>query len=347
MKPVAICLSRMTRDRREEDMLSPWYEYLNENGIKWDYLDPYRTDIIKKLDDYSALLWHYTNFSNCDLMEAQNIIDIAEKKGLKVFPNHNTGWHFDDKIAEMYEFQRIGAPIPKSWVFYEKDKCEKWLKRKAKYPIIAKLRRGSGSNNVKMIKNASEGFKYCKKMFGKGVSPSQSLIYKTYSKAQSTRNLKILFERAKKVPKWLIARKYSKGMPDERAYCYFQEYIPNDGYDIKVVVVGDKCSYLNRWVRKGDFAASGGGDIFYNESKIPQNVIRAAFETADRMGSQCMGFDFVVDNRTQKGLIVEMCFGFDFDAIKKCGGYWDRKLVWHDEPLDVQREVIKGVLGNL
>ena len=302
MKPVAICLSRMTRDRSEEKMLYPWYKYLDDKDIEWEYLDPYRSDIVKVMDNYSAILWHYTNFSNSDLMEAQNILDIAERKGLKVFPNHNTGWHFDDKIAEMYELMRVDAPIPKSWVFYERDRCEKWLKTKAKYPIIAKLRRGSGSNNVKMIRNSTEGIKYCRKMFGKGISPSQSLIYKTYSKVQSTRSIKMLVERAKKVPKWLVARRYSKGMPDERGYCYFQEFIPNNGYDIKLVIVGNKCSFLNRWVRKGSFTASGGGDLFYEKQKVPDNAIKTAFETADRIGSQCMGFDYVVDKRTGKGI---------------------------------------------
>ena len=207
MKKVALCLNKMTRDRKEYNLYSHWIQYLDDENISWEYVDCYRSDIINELDKYSVLLWHYSNFSNADLMEAQNILDIAERKGIKVFPNHNTGWHFDDKIAEMYELMRVDAPIPKSWVFYERGRCEKWLKNKAKYPIVAKLRRGSGSNNVKIIRNSTEGVKYCRKMFGKGISPSQSLIYKTYSKVQSTRNIKMLVERAKKVPKWLVARR--------------------------------------------------------------------------------------------------------------------------------------------
>ena len=345
MKPVAICMSRMSRDRKER--CDAWTEYLDENNIQWEYLNPYRTDIVKKMDKYSAILWHYTNFSNSDLMEAQNILDIAQRKGLKVFPDHNTGGHFDDKIAEMYEFHRIGSPKPRSWVFYERDKCEKWLKNKAKYPIVAKLRRGSGSNNVTMIHNAAEGIRYCRRMFSKGMSPSQSLIYKTYSEAQSIKNIKMLIERVKKIPRWLIARRYSQGMPDEKGYCYFQEFIPNEGYDLKVVVVGDKCSYVGRGTRKGSFKASGGGELFYDKNKVPKDVVRSTFTTADAIGSQCMGFDYVVDSRTGKGKIVEMCYGFDVNVIKECGGYWDRDLIWHNEPLDAQREVVKAIVQEV
>ena len=59
-----------------------------------------------------------------------------------------------------------------------------------------------------------------------------------------------------------------------------------------------------------------------------------------------MGFDYVVDKKTGQGKIIEMCYGFDFDAIKECGGYWDRGLNWHDEPLDVQWEIIDNLLSG-
>ena len=59
---------------------------------------------------------------------------------------------------------------------------------------------------------------------------------------------------------------------------------------------------------------------------------------------QCVGFDYVVDVRSGKGLIVEMCHGFDADAIYDCGGYWDKNHKWHDEPLNVQTEMLERLL---
>ena len=186
MKPVAICKSLLSRHKTNDAIAIPsWTEWLDEHGIPWEYVDCYDTDIISKLPNYSGLIWHYENYSNADLMEAQNILDIAASMGLKVYPDHNTAWHFDDKIAEMYALQAVGAPIPKSWVFYELETCLKWLENECKYPIVAKLRRGSGSNNVKLLKNYSEAKKYAKRMFGEGVSPAQSIVYKTFSKVQT------------------------------------------------------------------------------------------------------------------------------------------------------------------
>ena len=345
-KPVAICKDLLSRERQDFGTIQGWEDWLNEHQIPWVYIDCYRSDIIHELPKYSALLWHYANFVNADLMEAQNILNLAEEMGLIVYPDYHTGWHFDDKIAEMYALQAAGAPIPKSWVFYEMDKCINWLEKDAVYPIIAKLRRGSGSNNVKLIKNASEGKRYAKRMFSKGMSPTQSLVYKTYSKIQSTRDWKTFVYRFHQIPNFLKARKYGKGMPMERGYCYFQQFILNANFDIKVAVVNGKCSFFTRHTRKGDFRASGSGDFFYDKTLLTDNIVQSAFETAEKLHTQCIGFDFVVDKDTKKGYIIEMCHGFDADAVYDCGGYWDQDLVWHDEPLNVKFEIMDKMFGK-
>ena len=347
MKPVAICVNLLERKRKNvEHWHDTWCLWLQKHEIPYEIVDCYHYDIISRLRNYSALLWGYANFVNADLMEAQHILDIAARMGLKVFPNHSTGWHFDDKIAEMYAFQEVQAPIPQSWVFYELEKCLEWLTKEATYPLIAKLRRGSGANNVKMLKNVRQAKYYAKRMFSKGFSPSQSLLYKTYSKVQSTRDWKTLLARIRLIPNFLIARRYGLGMPMERGYCYFQEFIENDGYDLKVVVVGNKCSYLVRKVRKGSYKASGGGGIYYDRALVTPQIINSAFLTADVLGLQCVGFDYVVNRKDGRGCIVEMCYGFDSEAISASGGYWDRSLTWHDAPLNVPHEIIKNLMEN-
>ena len=72
----------------------------------------------------------------------------------------------------------------------------------------------------------------------------------------------------------------------EKGYVYFQEFIPNDGFDLKIVVIGDKLSFIGRKIRKDDFRASGGGDLFYDKNLVTQNVISSAFSTNDKLGLQ-------------------------------------------------------------
>lgn len=315
-----------------------------EKGIPYEFVDCYGNEIIAKAGEYSHLLWNMGNYVYCDILEADNILTVMERQGVKVFPDRNTRWHFDDKIAEMYLLQSVQAPMPKSWVFYDLETCLDWLKNEAKYPLVAKLRCGSGSNNVKLLKSFSEAKKYAQTMFSKGFNPSPSFVYKAYSKAQSAKDWNMIVARIKKIPSFLNTLRHAKQFPNEKAYCYFQEYIENKGYDLKIVVIGDKLSFIARNVRKGDWRASGGGDCYYEKNLITQDIIDSAFRIADEAGFQCMGFDYVVDAKTGKGLIIEMCYGFDHMALYDAGGYFDRAGRWHDAPVDIPREIIERMI---
>lgn len=345
-KPIAVC-----QNKRIFDHYASWtprfLEYCRENGIPCQAVDCYGNRFIRELDKYSALVWHYQNYVISDLLEARNILTAAHRKGLAVFPGPELNWHFDDKIAQMYAFQSVEAPIPKSWVFYLKEDCIRWLEHRAEYPLVAKLRSGSGSNNVKLLRNAEEGIKYARRMFSKGFDPAPGLGYKAYSKLQSTRDLKTLVSRVGKLPQFLNTRRHARMMPVEKGYCYFQEYIPNDGYDLKVVVVGDKMTFCARNVRKNDFRASGGGDCYYDRALLTDRIIDAAFRTADKLGMNCIGFDFVVDKKSGEGRIVEMCYGFDYEVQRDLGAYVDRDHVWHEEAVTVPDEVIRNILKEL
>lgn len=321
--------------------------YCEEHGIECDIVSCYDYDIIDKLRSYDAVLWTMQNYVNADIMEARSILNSAKKMGLKVFPDYDTAWHFDDKIAESYLLQATEAPTPKSWVFYMEDACVEWLKNEASYPLVAKLRCGSGSNNVKLLKNYEEAKKYAHTMFSKGMNPTPSVLYKAYSKAQSSKSLKMIIKRVKKIPDFLRTRKNAKQINYESGYCYFQEYIENNGYDLKIVVIGDKLVPLCRNIRKGDWRASGGGDVYTDISLITEQIRNSAFEVYDKCKFQCIGLDYVVNSKTGEGLIIEMCYGFDFKALSEVGGYFDRQGNWHeDKALSIPKEIINYVLNH-
>lgn len=132
--------------------------------------------------------------------------------------------------------------------------------------------------------------------------------------------------------------------PNEKGYVYLQEFVPNDGFDMKVVVVGDKCSGLYRPIRSHDFRASGGGEVLYDKSLFTKDLIKSAFATADALGPKCVGFDYVIDKNTGKGVIVEMSYGFSRTAVMGMNGYFDRNCVWHDEILNAPKELLKNML---
>jgi len=321
-----------------------WLDYCQNEGLDFQVIDPYRFDIIDSLTEFDILLWHPSNYVLADMIESRSILYTAQRMGLSVFPDFKTAWHFDDKIAQSYLLQSVNAPVPQSWVFYLMKECIDWVEKEAEFPIIAKLKSGSGSNNVRMLSSKIEALTYAKRMFGRGFSPAPSLVYKAKSKWQSTHDWETFTSRVKRIPEFLHTLSRAKQFPNEHGYAYFQELIPNDGYDLKVVVIGEKICGFSRKSRKGDFRASGGGDIIYDNSLVTKQVRDSALEVSKTLGFQCMGFDYVVDNRTGKGLIVEMCYGFSNDALLATRGYWDSKGEWHSEPLNAPVEILQNMI---
>ena len=325
-----------------------WINYCEEKQIQYEIVDCYQSDIIGQLKKFDCLLWHFSNYSYSDMLFARSILYSAKQMGLKVFPDFNDSWHFDDKIAETYILQAISAPIPQSYIFHLSEDLKLWIEQFDKYPLVAKLKSGSGSHNVKIIKSKNELLSYAKRMFGKGYNPCPNVFYKVKSNYQSSKgNNSLLMSRIKRIPEFYRTWKNAKQFPNEKGYVFLQEFIKNDGFDLKIVVVGDKLGYFARHIRKNDFRASGGGDIYYDNSLITKDIIDSAFKTIDILGSQCIGFDYVFDNKKKIGIIVEMSYGFAHNSIIHSNGYFDREGIWHDEPFDAPKEILKKLLTSI
>lgn len=325
----------------------PWEEFCKDNMIDYELIDLLHCNAIVELQRFDVLLWHFEQYRYAEMMEARSILYSAKSMGLKVFPDFNDAWHFDDKIAETYILQAIGAPLPDSKIYYDNESVKKDLDTDMiKFPIVGKLRSGSGSHNVKLLKTKNDLIKYSSKMFSQGYNPSPSLLYKATSNIRSSHSLQQFVSRFKRIPEFLRNLSGAKQFPNEKNYVYLQQFVPNDGYDMKVVVVGDKCTFFVRPVRTNDFRASGGGEIFFDKRYFKKQIIENAFKISDLLGAKCMGYDFVVNNETGEGVIIEMSYGFSYQAIMIPNGYYDRSLQWHEEPLNAPYEIIKQIINN-
>ena len=93
-----------------------WIEYCKNNSIDYKIVDCYENDIISQLDDCRALMWHHNHINYKHTLFAKSLLFSLEIAGVKVFPNFNTAWHFDDKVGQKYLLEAIGAPLVKSYV---------------------------------------------------------------------------------------------------------------------------------------------------------------------------------------------------------------------------------------
>ena len=134
-------------------------------------------------------------------------------------------------------------------------------------------------------------------------------------------------------------------MSVQKGYVYFQDYIPNNLYDIRVIVTGDKAFAIKRIVRENDFRASGSGNIVYDKSEINEKCVELAFKANEKIRSQSIGFDFVIDERNNP-LIVEISYGYSMYAYDKCPGYWTKDMIWHESSFIPQYWQIENLINS-
>lgn len=319
-----------------------WIKYCEIAGIDYKIVDCYKNSIISEISDCNALMWHFYHNNSKDFLFAKQLLISIEYSGKVVFPDSSSNWHFDDKVGQKYLLESIKAPLVDSFVFYTKDDALKWVANTT-FPKVFKLRGGAGSVNVKLVKNKQEAIKLIYKAFGKGFKHDSliplSELYQKFSHG--------------KVPFWSVIKgcariflptKYSKVHGRERGYIYFQEFIPNNEYDIRVIVIDNKAFAIKRLVRPNDFRASGSGNILYEKKLFDEKTLKISFEMANKLKSQCIAFDYVYQNN--RPLVVEISYGFSPAGYLDCPGYWDSKMKWHEGKFNPYGWMVERVVAD-
>lgn len=305
-----------------------WIGYCEKQGIDYKIVNAYSDDIVKQVVGCDAFMWHHHHAEVRDTLFARQLLYSLETSGMKCFPDFRTTWHFDDKVGQKYLLEAIKAPLVPSYVFYNEEDALLWAE-KTTYPKVFKLRGGAGSSNVLLVRNIKVANRLIKKAFDKGFPQvSAANIWKENKRKLQEGKISLLFFLKSIASYYLKSESYHKKHNPERGYVYFQDFIPDNTFDIRVCVVGKRAFALKRYVRKGDFRASGSGDVTYDVTQIDIRCVKTAFELNKELRTQCVAFDFVFDENNNP-LIVEISYGFASAAYDKCEGWWDEELYWH------------------
>ena len=322
-----------------------WINYCQKNNIDYKIVNAYDSDIIKQMADCDAFMWHHHQANYKDCLFAKQLLFSLQQSGKKVFPNYNSGWHFDDKVGQKYLLESINAPLVPSYVFYTSKEARKWID-KTTFPKVFKLRGGAGAANVMLVHTRREAKKLVYKAF-RGGFPQYSGWRNLKERIRKYRLGKTdIKDVLKGVVRLLVKPEFAKMHAPEKGYVYFQDFIPNNTYDLRIVVVGNHAFGIKRLCRENDFRASGGGNLIYEKSQIDERCVKIAFDVSDTLHSQSMGYDFVFDHNGNP-LIVEMSYGYAVEAYDKCEGYWDRELYWYSgENFDFCGWMVEDMLLN-
>lgn len=308
-----------------------WVSYCEQQGIPFKRVDCHANDIIEQLRDCHGLLWHHGQMTPADLVVAKAILSALEHTGFKVFPDWRTGWHFDDKVAQKYLMEAIGAPLVPTWVFLDRDSALDWV-NSAKFPKVFKLRGGAGSSNVRLVAHRRDARKLVRRAFGAGFAnyDAWGSLQERWRKFRLGKNG--LFDVVKGAVRIFNRPPFARILGRELGYVYFQDFIPNNDSDTRVIVIGDKAGAMKRFVRENDFRASGSGHKTYDRTEIDERCVEIAFALTLRLNAQCAAYDFVLGPKNEP-LLVEVSYGFVTEVYP---GYWDRSMRWHEGPFNPQ-----------
>jgi glutathione synthase/RimK-type ligase-like ATP-grasp enzyme len=323
-----------------------WVAYCDSHQIPYKIVNCYSNDIIDQLADCDGLFWHHQQGSAKDILFAKQLLFSLQQSGKKVFPDFNTAWHFDDKVGQKYLLESLAGDhfIP-TWVFYSKAEAHTWAAQTT-FPKVFKLRSGAGSQNVRLVNTQSAAMSIIAQAFNGGFKPYDAVG----SLKERVRKYKLGKVGVKEIVKGLVrlvvAPRYANVKGKESGYVYFQEFIPENDSDIRVIVIGDKAFGIKRMVRKNDFRASGSGWIIYDRNQVDLRCVSLAFEITSKLQAQCLAYDFVFDH-TKKPLLIEISYGFAPAGYEACTGYWDRQLRWHEGPFNPYEWMILLVLNGV
>ena len=306
---------------------SKWALYLQKRGHQVNFVRFADQRFLEHIQDSDGLMWRSANNPD-DKQKARRILYLVEKYlDIPVFPDNNTYWHYDDKVSQYYLFKALDVPSPKTWLFWEKDQALQWSEDAA-YPVVHKLSVGAGSSNVSLIKSGDEAKQQIEIDFD-GFIPGKIDIF---PRNITRRNLSHIYKRAKHAMKYFAKGDYPplphNHWQPEKNYAYFQEFLPNNDFDIRVTIIGERAFVFRRWNRVGDFRASGSGKLDYTISAIGDRCIQIAFDISTKGAFQCMAYDFLLDHDVP--VVSEISYTFADQAVNNCSGYWDKKFIWHE-----------------
>ncbi|HHJ10638.1 MAG TPA: hypothetical protein ENK25_07070 [Bacteroidetes bacterium] len=301
-------------------------QILRYNKIDYIKLNLNDIDFWEQVEQLDYFIYRF--YVATDLKEQANaILPVIENYyGIKCFPNQATCWMYDDKIKEYYLLKKHGFPVIETHIFWDEETALNWIET-ALFPLVFKLKSGSRSQNVILVKDKQQARLLVKKMFDKGIDPDKSSFFmKNRLRGQGYKEF--LWDQALRGYRFIRGVDISPYWEIHKNYVLFQEYQPNNLYDTRVTVIGDRAYALIRYNRRQDFRASGSGKYNLDRSKIDKRCLDIAFKISDTLGFQSMAYDFLF-NINGDPIISEISYTYPCIDQYEEPGYFDRDFNHH------------------
>lgn len=210
--------------------------------------------------------------------------EIAEElhcRGIKLIPSIYSCLPYEDKIAQTELYRHW---MPDTGIYADPDAAFQDIRRFG-FPFLSKSATGSASRNVRIIVDEASAREEIHKAFGPGID---------------------------------APHKYGELV--QRGYLLWQEFLPGNAYDYRVVRVGRYNMLLQRHNKPGTPFASGSGrnnPVNYITGEV-EEVLDFANRFFDAHDLRWCGIDVVRDTVAGDWMVLETTLGWTAKAYEGC-----------------------------
>lgn len=242
------------KDYEKYPRWTKYTRFLENNGFPYETFDLSSHDWLEKARNFDIFVGILSNKLYHLQEMRRKFFTLETYLGKTCFPSTSHILIYEDKTLEAYISAARDIPYAKTYVSNEKQDALRLIE-KLDYPVIHKMDPGSGSLGVELVKDRNQARKIVQQAFSISGRATHSLYFK------------------------------------QKNYIYFQDYVQNDGYDLRVILVGNWTFGYYRKVLEGDFRASGMNII--EKREIPEEAIRIAWRTNQIIKSPMLVVDLV------------------------------------------------------
>lgn len=257
----------------------PKYErFLKNNGINYSVYDIHASNWQTEADRYDIIIWHPQSTPDF-LPEAKSKIYFLEKYlKKKCYPSFDELWSYEDKVQSYYLYDYYRLPAVPTFISYSLKEALEFANR-TDYPVISKITTGSASCGVIKLNKRREAERYINSVFSK-------VGRRTYEPSQRQVN-----------------------------YVYFQKFIDSSKFDLRIIIAGNRLFGYYRYPNKGDFRASGAGNV--KKGALPEDAMRLALRTKEAFKSVSLAVDMLYSEKEKKYMIIETSIFCGIDTAEQ------------------------------
>ena len=219
---------------------------------------------------------------------------MSMNPALTLIPDYRSSVLYDDKLEQA---RQLAKWMPRTQVFYTPGAARRFLDTQPDFPFMSKGAEGTASHNVRLvttIEQARDEIKYAFSDLG---------IKSRYDQRQ-------------------------------RGYLMWQDFVPDNAGDIRVIAIGTKRLMLKRANRTDRPMASGSGNItpVTTLDEETASALEAANEFFHKENMHWCGIDMVRDQVTGQWKILETTVGWTLNGYYECAFIGTQLMgtdVWH------------------